>query len=636
MPQDPVATTSSVSLSESGRLLTQEEARTRAVRALLAARTPAGHWEGELSSSALSTATAIFALSQFSRSAAAATSPELASACPALVAAGVRWLLENQNADGGWGDTTHSVSNISTTALCWAALSGAGDAASGAIPAAEAWLTRVAGSLGPEDIARAITARYGKDRTFSVPILTMCALAGRLGEGPWRLVAQLPFELAAFPQSWFRFFRLPVVSYALPALIGMGLVRHRRLPTANPFARTVRDAAADRALRTLAAIQPENGGFLEATPLTGFVAMSLIGGGFAVHPVVRLAVQFLVRSARADGSWPIDTNLATWVTTLAINALSKDGRSRHGVEGELSVNDRRTLREWLLVQQFRERHPYTGAAPGGWGWTNRPGAVPDADDTAGALIALRNLEEGGIDTRTSDAAAAGVRWLLDLQNGDGGIPTFCRGWTKLPFDRSGPDLTAHALLAWNAWIGHLPEALSRRTEQAMAAAVKYLVKTQREDGSWLPLWFGNQHSRDDENPTYGTSRVLTALCEVAGKVGGGDQRLRASANRAIGASAGYLASSQSADGGWGGSAGTPTTVEETALATTALKRAARNPCFRTGSVLLAVARGEAWLTDRLSRHLNWVPSPIGFYFAKLWYAERMYPTVFAVGALAFE
>ena len=33
-------------------------------------------------------------------------------------------------------------------------------------------------------------------------------------------------------------------------------------------------------------------------------------------------VKFLVNSVRPDGSWPIDTNLATWNTTLAINALA--------------------------------------------------------------------------------------------------------------------------------------------------------------------------------------------------------------------------------------------------------------------------------------------------------------------------
>jgi len=27
------------------------------------------------------------------------------------------------------------------------------------------------------------------------------------------------------------------------------------------------------------------------------------------------------------------------------------------------------------------------------------------------------------------------------------------------------------------------------------------------------------------------------------------------------------------------------------------------------------------------------PSPIGFYFAKLWYYEKLYPMIFATGAL---
>ena len=47
-----------------------------------------------------------------------------------------------------------------------------------------------------------VAARYGKDRTFSVPILMLCALGGRLGEGreAWRRVLPLPFEIAALPR----------------------------------------------------------------------------------------------------------------------------------------------------------------------------------------------------------------------------------------------------------------------------------------------------------------------------------------------------------------------------------------------------------------------------------------------------
>ncbi|MEZ6078622.1 MAG: hypothetical protein R3C56_24000 [Pirellulaceae bacterium] len=43
---------------------------------------------------------------------------------------------------------------------------------------------------------------------------------------------------------------------------------------------------------------------------------------------------------------------------------------------------------WLLACQHRRRHAFTGANPGGWGWTDLSGAVPDADDTPAALLAL--------------------------------------------------------------------------------------------------------------------------------------------------------------------------------------------------------------------------------------------------------
>ena len=86
-----------------------------ATGALLAEMNAAGHWTGELSSSALSTATAVVAL---------ATMDWVAYGD--LIGGGLHWLAENQNADGGWGDTNRSKSNISTTALCWAAFGAAG------------------------------------------------------------------------------------------------------------------------------------------------------------------------------------------------------------------------------------------------------------------------------------------------------------------------------------------------------------------------------------------------------------------------------------------------------------------------------------------------------------------------------
>ena len=79
--------------------------------ALLAERTPEGFWVGELSSSALATAVACIALKLTD-----------GAAHRERIEKGLAWLTATQNADGGWGDTTRSKSNISTTALCWAAL----------------------------------------------------------------------------------------------------------------------------------------------------------------------------------------------------------------------------------------------------------------------------------------------------------------------------------------------------------------------------------------------------------------------------------------------------------------------------------------------------------------------------------
>ena len=197
------------------------EAYAKARAHLLSQRTPEGFWVGELASSSLSTATAVCALTLVDRRRFAA-----------LIGGGARWLLDHQADDGGWGDTVKSFSNISTTMLCRAALTlgkEAGAAASeridGSLRRAEDYLERVAGGRDPGTLAGAIRARYGKDRTFSVPILLCSALAGLID---WREAPPLPFELACFPASTYKWINLPVVSYALPALIALGILQHTK------------------------------------------------------------------------------------------------------------------------------------------------------------------------------------------------------------------------------------------------------------------------------------------------------------------------------------------------------------------------------------------------------------------------
>jgi len=575
----------------------------QAVAALLAELRPDGHWVGELSPSALSTSTALMALLQLRQQGVAIDSRVLAG--------GVDWLIAEQCPDGGWGDTSLSHSNISTTMLVRATLTEirrtAGGESIGEVPAAA--LERAEAAIHQFGGVPALLARYGRDRTFSIPILTHCALAGLV---EWREIPRLPFELACLPQRFYKSVRLPVVSYALPALIAIGQVRHGMGPPWNPLTRWIRNAARAPSLRVLEQIQPASGGYLEATPLTSFVTMSLAALGQARHPVAERGLQFLLESVRPDGSWPIDTNLATWVTTLAINALGP----------ELPRDLRPPLQQWLLNQQWRQTHPYTNSPPGGWAWTDLSGGVPDADDTPGAILALLTLagtSEPPVAVR--DAIAAAVGWLLGLQNRDGGWPTFCRGWGLLPFDRSSCDLTAHAVRALHAARRWLDSKLVERVGTATDRAIRFLRIQQRSDGAWLPLWFGNQDVPGDENPTYGTARVLLACRDLISD--------RPELEELMVRGAAWLAGCQNSDGGFGGGGGTRSTLEETGLALEAL-------CSLPVAARISprvIHAGIAWLTEAVERGAWREPSPIGFYFAKLWYFERLYPLVFSLAAL---
>jgi squalene-hopene/tetraprenyl-beta-curcumene cyclase len=548
-----------------------------------ALRNASGHWEGRLSSSALSTATAIVALALVDRD---------KHAVP--VAAGAQWLCDHQNADGGWGDTTLSKSNLSTTLLCWSALHLVGRQASPAVESANGCISAQVGSLEPVAIAKAVVSRYGKDKTFSVPILMLCALCGTLGEKPWKHVIALPFELAALPRTWFGAVGLPVVSYALPALIAIGYTRFKNEPPAwwNPL-RWLRALTWPRIRPMLKALQPSSGGYLEATPLTSFVTMALAGAGEFDHPCLPLAVEFLVKSKREDGSWPIDTNLATWGTTLSLRSSDFSAPPI----------------PWLLAQQYREVHPFTNAPPGGWAWTDLPGGVPDADDTSSALIALKKIGH------SCDAAIQqGIIWLLDLQNRDGGIPTFCRGWGTLPFDRSTPEITAHALCAWWVWRDEAPQALKERIDEGTRQVLAYLKRVQLPDGSWIPLWFGNEHTPDENNPVYGTAQVVNHLS--------GSAQLASKFDVLIQSGRQYLRSARKVDGSFGGDANAPASIEETAVALHALSGGADD-----------VRKSVQWLIAATENGTRFPASPIGLYFARLWYHEQLYPVVWTLGAL---
>lgn len=564
-----------------------------------------GYWTGRLSTSALSTAVAIVALKV------AGNRSDTES-----IRSGYYWLCQNINTDGGFGDTPESKSNVSTTLLCYSALAYCqenNDAAS-TLRLMENWLASKGISIEAENITRSILKFYGRDYTFSIPILAMLTLCEVIPASSLNKIPVLPFELTLLPASWYRFMNLRVVSYALPALIAVGIYLHKHRKKGILQTGLLRSRFIKPALKKLNQLVPFSGGFLEAIPLTGFVAMCLTASGYENNATVTTGLRFLRIQKREDGGWPIDTDLSTWVTTLSVKSL--------GPRLKETLNDHqiKSLKQHLLQLQYKTIHPFNQAKPGGWGWTSFSGSVPDADDTPGAILAILEMYTGKDDE--IKAIQEGCTWLTELQNRDGGFPTFCKGWGKLPFDKSCADLTGHALLALLKTMeilhDNLPLKLLKRIKESTRRALKYLTGHQDENGAWLPLWFGNQDTGDQSNPVYGTAKVCTYLKDTL-SFKQADKKIIQQIGELVIKAQQYLLTQQNADGSWGGKRGVAGTIEETSLSVCALSKSHEE------SRLKAVE----WLINREKI----TAAPIGLYFAMLWYDEKLYPLIYFTEAL---
>jgi squalene cyclase len=161
----------------------------------------------------------------------------------------------------------------------------------------------------------------------------------------------------------------------------------------------------------------------------------------------------------------------------------------------------------------------------------------------------------------------------------------------------------------------------KKYQSSIQKAIRYLKKEQKADGTWLPLWFGNQFHPKQHNPVYGTARVTAYLtdmlnCEWI------PASLKVLLKEMTGKAQTYLISAQNSNGSWGGDTCLSGTIEETSLAISALakKFEAKPQC----------ELGLQWMEQQ---KIPLKASPIGLYFASLWYSEKLYPQVMYLEAM---
>ncbi|WP_349728755.1 squalene--hopene cyclase [Peribacillus frigoritolerans] len=270
---------------------------------------------------------------------------------------------------------------------------------------------------------------------------------------------------------------------------------------------------------------------------TSMMIFALLARGYSnTHPVITRALQGLnAMTCRIDGELHCQYATATvWNTTLISYALQESGVP-------YSSNTVQKANRYILSRQHVKYGDWVihepDLLPGGWGFEDMNTIHPDIDDTTAALRAIRTLAIERVDCR--QAWDRGIKWLISMQNNDGGWAAFEKNVNKkilnlLPIeggkdlltDPSTVDLTGRTLEFFGNYT-HLDFH-----HPMVKRGIRWLLKNQESDGSWVGRWGVY---------IYGTWAAVTGMVAVG-----------ISPNHpAIQKAVNWLKAIQNQDGGWG-------------------------------------------------------------------------------------
>ena len=144
---------------------------------------------------------------------------------------------------------------------------------------------------------------------------------------------------------------------------------------------------------------------------------------------------------------------------------------------------------------------------GGWASSDAPGALPNTGDTARVLVALCALAARTMKVSIANesialpARASPGCWSCKTKTAAGprSIATAARCSPTKAAPTSPPYCDARVRMRWHA-CQHAAQ-IDNRAHDRSSADGNISQSQQRDDGSFIPLWFGNEHQPENRIPS---------------------------------------------------------------------------------------------------------------------------------------
>ncbi|MCZ7357945.1 MAG: hypothetical protein O8C66_15805 [Candidatus Methanoperedens sp.] len=450
----------------------------------------------------------------------------------------ITWLRKIQNKDGGWGFADSVPSDINSTALCILALE---ETERQIEKRARIFMKENGGFSKTEWFVQVISSLFDKYSPDEI-------------RTPGVGASRLPLPELRFTPSFYANLN-PTAKNMVFSLTALEMLAKKE--------------NANKTLGFLESVQGLDGSWDQEVILTSFATLAFQKA--KINPRIN-PNHWFSEVQYSDGAWPAFNQLACWDIGWASSILA----------GKF-LRDERLQR----AKKYLEDGMYLD---GSFGFT-LPHAGPDIDDTAVALIGLKNL--------CSEKTLQTSRYLKFMQNADGSWSTFPEFFGSPPYCISGKvvhlpsvDVTCHVLKAL------YDEPLTNK-EPFIESALDWLVSAQNKDGSWESTWFrGN---------IYATSEAITTLHKFGIE------------GETISRGLEWVGGQQRSDGSFGNG-----TVPETSLALTAFMAC----LFEKVDVDKAVQ----FLLDEQNPDGSFSRSYTGIYFG-IYYNDPIYFTYLGLNAL---